>query len=89
MKERLLRIKNNKKMPLILAFCIPFFLALGVCIGHEIYPFGNQCFLHIDMYHQYAPFFTEFMNKLKSGSGLSGAWYRFCISDGILSFQSF
>ncbi len=33
MKERLLRIKNNKKMPLILAFCIPFFLALGVCIG--------------------------------------------------------
>ena len=52
MKERLLRIKNNKKMPLILAFCIPFFLALGVCIGHEIYPFGNQCFLHIDMYHQ-------------------------------------
>ena len=74
MKERLLRIKNNKKMPLILAFCIPFFLALGVCIGHEIYPFGNQCFLHIDMYHQYAPFFTEFMNKLKSGSGLLYTW---------------
>ena len=61
-------------MPLILAFCIPFFLALGVCIGHEIYPFGNQCFLHIDMYHQYAPFFTEFMNKLKSGSGLLYTW---------------
>lgn len=74
MKERLLRIKNSKKMPLILAFCIPFFLALGVCIGHEIYPFGNQCFLHIDMYHQYAPFFTEFMNKLKSGSGLLYTW---------------
>ncbi len=55
MKERLLRIKNNKKMPLILAFCIPFFLALGVCIGMR-FILGNQCFLHIDMYHQYAPF---------------------------------
>ena len=26
------------------------------------------------MYHQYAPFFTEFMNKLKSGSGLLYTW---------------
>lgn len=30
---------------------------------------GN-CILHIDMYHQYEPFFTELMDKLKNGGSL-------------------
>ena len=74
MRAKIEHILANRKMPLVLAFLIPFFLTLGICIGHEIYPFGTQCFLHIDMYHQYAPFFTEFMNKLKEGSSLVYSW---------------
>lgn len=52
------------------AFWLPVILALFVCIGGGIYPFGEKCMLHIDMYHQYEPFFTELMDKLKSGGSL-------------------
>ncbi len=57
-----------------LAFFIPFFTSLGICIGIGIYPFGNNCILHVDMYHQYCPFFTEFLDKLQNGGSLMYTW---------------
>lgn len=74
MRERITHILQHKKTSLWLAFLIPFVITIGICIGHEIYPFGDQCFLHVDMYHQYAPFFTEFMNRLKEGGSLTYSW---------------
>ena len=56
------------------AFLIPFVVSVLICVGQGVYPFGDRCILHVDMYHQYCPFFTEFMNKLKSGGSLQYSW---------------
>lgn len=58
----------------ILSFIIPIFVMLGIYIARGIYPFGNKCFLRTDMYHQYAPFFSEFYYKLKNGLSLQYSW---------------
>lgn len=69
----------NKKIPLLAGFLIPFLIALIICIDHGVYPFGEECMLQVDMYHQYCPFFTELMDKLKSGQSL---FYSFHIGLG-------
>ena len=56
----------KKRGPLLAAFCIPLLITLIICVNREIYPFGDQCMLHIDMYHQYCPFFIT--NYMKSDS---------------------
>lgn len=45
-----------KKHPLLTAFLIPFFICIIICIGNGVYPFGDYCLLHMDLYHQYLPF---------------------------------
>ena len=64
----------KKRGPLLAAFCIPLLITLIICVNREIYPFGDQCMLHIDMYHQYCPFFTELMQKLKTGGSPFYSW---------------
>ena len=39
-----------------------------------IFPFGEESFLRTDMYHQYAPFFSEFRHKLAEGGSLLYSW---------------
>ena len=56
-----------KWLPLLAAFLIPLLISVIICIDHEVYPFGERCLLQVDMYHQYCPFFTEFVDKLRSG----------------------
>ncbi len=56
---------------LIFAFSIPAFIMLILFIINRIYPFGDRSFLFSDMWHQYMPFFTEFIHKIKAGEGLS------------------
>jgi uncharacterized membrane protein YfhO len=53
-----------------LAFLIPTLIMLTLFIVNEIFPFGDRSFLFSDMYHQYMPFFSEFMHKIKAGEGL-------------------
>lgn len=60
----------QKNQIYILSTVIPFVLMLIIFIAREIYPFGDESFLHIDMYHQYFPFLTEFFHKIKNGEGL-------------------
>ncbi len=69
MKER---IKN--KLPLIAAFIVPLVIAIGVCAKRDIYPFGDNCMLHMDMFHQYCPFFYELMDKLRHGGSFFYSW---------------
>ncbi len=59
------------KWILLLSFAIPFLIMLVIFILKEIYPFGGRSFLVSDMYHQYMPFFSEFMRKIKAGEGLA------------------
>lgn len=62
-------ISSGAKM-CFLAFCLPVFISVIILIRNDVFPFGENCILHIDMYHQYAPFFTELMEKLKNGESL-------------------
>lgn len=64
----------KKRIPLLASFLLPFFIAVIVCIDHGVYPFGERCILQVDMYHQYCPFFTELMDKLKNGGNLQYSW---------------
>ncbi len=64
----------EERLPLILAFIIPILIMLGVFVGKGIYPFGDRSFLRTDMYHQYAPFFNDFLTRLKNGESLTYAW---------------
>ena len=54
----------------VLAFFVPAFIMLVLFIIRGIYPFGDRSFLFSDMYHQYMPFLSEFVHKIKAGEGL-------------------
>ncbi len=64
--------KTNKY--LLAAFGIPTLLMLVLFMIQGIYPFGSRSFLYMDMYHQYMPFFSEFVEKIRSGEGLAYSW---------------
>lgn len=57
-----------------LAFAIPFLISVIICVANGVYPFGDKCILHVDMYHQYCPFFYEFLHKLQNGGSLMYTW---------------
>ncbi len=54
-----------------LAFFVPALIMLVLFIIRGIYPFGDRSFLFSDMYHQYMPFLSEFVHKIRAGEGLS------------------
>lgn len=64
----------SKKKYELWAFLIPFLALVLICIGNGIYPIGNRSMLHVDMYHQYCPFFADFAEKLKHGDSLLYTW---------------
>ena len=68
------KIIKEKKYIYFLAFIIPFFVLIFTYIIRGVYPFGDRIYLARDMYHQYAPFFSEFHNKLTNGESLIYSW---------------
>ena len=68
------KLIQKKAFPYVAAFFLPFVICIVICIGNGVYPFGDNCILHIDMYHQYCPFFTELWNKLQTGGSLQYSW---------------
>lgn len=58
----------------LLAFFLPVLILLVIYIIRGVYPFGDQCFLRSDMYHQYAPFHAAFLDKLQNGESLLYSW---------------
>lgn len=62
------------KIMYILSFLIPFVVLVGIYYVRDIFPFGENCYLRSDMYHQYAPFYSELWNKLTGGGSLSYSW---------------
>ncbi len=59
----------------VLAFFVPALILLILFIIRGIYPFGDRSFLFSDMYHQYMPFLSEFVHKIKAGEGLSYSYH--------------
>ena len=56
------------------AFFIPVVIMIIIFAQRGIFPFGEESFLRTDMYHQYAPFFSEFQYKLTHGGSLLYSW---------------
>ena len=56
------------------AFIVPVVIMIIIFAQRGIFPFGDESFLRTDMYHQYAPFFSEFQHKLTGGGSLLYSW---------------
>lgn len=69
-----------------ITFGIPFLVSVLICAGCGIYPFGENCILHVDMYHQYCPFFMELHEKLTTGGSLFFSWNLGLGSDFLSTF---
>jgi len=59
---------------LLAAFFVPMVIMVIIFAQRGIFPFGEESFLRTDMYHQYAPFFSEFRYKLTHGGSLLYSW---------------
>ena len=68
------KIQWGPKASYLVAFFAPLVIMLGIFAAKQIYPFGNNCFLQIDLYHQYAPFLQSMKDKLSSGGSLFYTW---------------
>ena len=56
------------------AFFAPVLILFVILVLSGVWPFGEECFLRTDMYHQYAPFFSELREKLQTGGSLLYSW---------------
>lgn len=65
----------NRRFYYVLAFCIPVFIMLAADIALGVFPFGERAVLIIDSYHQYAPFFSDFYDKVVNGGSLMYTWH--------------
>ena len=63
-----------ERLPLILAFFLPILIMIGIFAGKGLYPFGVNCFLRTDLYHQYVAFFENFAERLREGRSLTYAF---------------
>ena len=57
-----------------LSFLIPVVILIGLFIGRDVYPFGENIYLRSDCYHQYAPFHKELYRKLSEGGSMLYSW---------------
>lgn len=55
----------------MLSMLLPILIMLALFAGNGIYPFGDRSFLFGDLYHQYMPFFSELLHKIRAGENLS------------------
>jgi uncharacterized membrane protein YfhO len=58
----------------IYAFLVTVTILLLLFAIYSVYPFGDQVYLRMDCYHQYAPFLREFYSKMHNGESLLFAW---------------
>ncbi len=65
---------SAKRDAYLAAFLVPLLIMVIIFIQRGIFPFGKECYLRTDMYHQYAPFFSEFQYKLTNGGSLLYSW---------------
>ncbi len=72
--EKILRSVIRPADGLTAAFVVPVLIMLIIFLQRGIFPFGEESFLRTDMYHQYAPFFSEFQYKLTHGGSLLYSW---------------
>ena len=62
---------KKERSAYLLSFLIPIGIMMVLFVIKGIYPFGDRCFLSGDLYHQYMPFFSELLHKVRGGESLS------------------
>ena len=81
-----LRRKNRKtlgstdKAMYLCSFLAPMLIVTLIYAASGVWPFGDKCFLKTDMYHQYAPFFSELRSMLHGENSL---FYTFDVGMGV------
>lgn len=66
--------RRKSRQRSLLAFFIPLvvmFFAFGI---QGVYPFGQHHILTVDLFHQYAPFLSDFRQKLLTGDSWFFSW---------------
>lgn len=63
-------VKGNQGLFVILAFLIPVFVMLGICLANGMYPFGQKSWLIYDMDNQYVSYFSYFKKAVKENGFL-------------------
>ena len=58
----------------VFAFAVPIVIMIAIYALRGIFPFGEECYLRSDMYHQYCPFFAELWEKIRNGGSLEYSW---------------
>ena len=86
MEEKIAAFLKKNWIWSALAFGIPFVVSVIICAAQGVYPFGQNCILHMDMYHQYCPFFMELQDKLTNGGSLLYSWNLGLGSDFVALF---
>ena len=61
--------QRQGRVILALSFFMPVIVMLVLFAVKNIYPFGDRSFLSGDLYHQYMPFFSELLHKIRGGEG--------------------
>ncbi len=61
---------------LMLAFIIPVIITWMIYIALEVFPFGNNSVLVLDLNGQYVNFFADLKNKLHEGGSFLYSWTR-------------
>ena len=56
------------------AFWISAAIFLIICMGRNIWPFGDRTILMVDLFHQYAPYIEEFRCRVLAGKSLVYSW---------------
>ena len=56
------------------AFWISAAIFLFVCMGRNIWPFGDRTILKVDLFHQYAPYIEEVRCRILAGKSLIYSW---------------
>lgn len=76
-KGETIRILNDiikSKAVYVLSFIVPLIIMLAIYIMRDIFPGGDNYYLRSDMYHQYAPFFSQLWEKIRTGESLAYSW---------------
>lgn len=64
----------NSNLTYVIAFVLPLVMMIALYYTRGIFPWGTDCYLRSDMYHQYAPFFSELWHKIRNGESLTYSW---------------
>ena len=69
-------VKRHPRLYLIWAFVIPFMLMWMIYIAMEVWPFGENSVLVLDLNGQYVSFFEALRSLILNGGSLAYSWER-------------